>query len=578
MRRGAFVLLLLVLTARPAWAIDCTQVDGTTNVENAVAAASAGGTITCDVGSFVWTNSFNTAAKANLTITGTKTTVQASPAPTTTTMRLTACNGGLAAGHRLLFIVPHTVPGGSTGVDTGTIQSINGSCDVVLTAPLTGIPLTGSDGSVTGLTRIAYGTLVGGTTPVQPNSNGVKLTGFAFAKGTVAVRVVNLLSNFSGFEFYENDVYNPQAAIDSGVLCSELGNGRCSGVILRHNVFRNLISLGGRAAGVNNAMVTTLWGEDAPWGLSTQPVVEDNTIYDTATAGIDCDFSGRLMSRFNRVVRSNHETHGTRNNPPGFGCRAADYYKNIFIKDTSRKDSALYQLRGGSHFVWGNHLDSAYDFDFGFDIDRNTSCGVPVSSKLPIYDGNAGNAYPSQVYPGYGWHCLGTPGLGKTTSPYNTSTDEWPGFELEPVNFGLNIKCASPPCSPSATPATELLVTAGGRLFSDCVEYQLSVSYATFLASNGACGSTSGTKVQMEAVNGGDPPVSTAWVYFYVTDEHDWNDCVVGNDGQWYRGKSDTAWTLVNQPLQYPHPNATNRGCVAAAEDEENPVTTALSS
>jgi hypothetical protein len=119
----AVALGVLVLVPRTT-AIDCTQMPGKTLLETAIASVSANGTITCAAGEYEWSDSLNTAGKAGITLAGTKTTVDATPAPTPTTFRLASCAGGLAAGHVLSVRVPHAIPGGSYGVDRALIESL----------------------------------------------------------------------------------------------------------------------------------------------------------------------------------------------------------------------------------------------------------------------------------------------------------------------------------------------------------------------------------------------------------------------------------------------------------------------
>lgn len=590
MRRAIFLLACL-LWASPVWAAthalaDCTQTAAPNNfIERAIQnldgyTVVAGDTILCPPGDFAWNDAFNTSSKANLIFSGTKTTVQSSPSPTTTTMRLTACTG-LTAGHRLSFRVPHTVTGGSSGVDVGTIQSINGTCDVVLTAALTGIPLTNSYSNVTGLTRITY-TL---TTVVSPNSSGIKLTGFAFNKPVNGpVYVLNLNNNFTDAEVYDNDFFISDSYFRSeAIICNAIGHQRCAGMLVHHNTSRKVNLIQARGPNTNDALTATVWGEEAPWGADASyavPIMEDNTVYGGATEtafGADCDFSGTMIVRFNRFVDTWVETHGTRGTPPGFGCRMTDAYHNLSIRSTAAL-AYPYFTRGGSVMIWGNHIGTTFDDDFQINLDRVSVCGVPVGGVLPVYDENTGgNIYPTTTYPGHGWHCLGQPGLGALIG-YDVSTDAWAdidSYTLEPFNYGMNRVCASPPCSLATDSVATDLNNNFTRGVTSCVEYQLEVSYATFLSTSGVCGSTYGTADEMSKVG---VPVSTAYVYFYVTNERDWNNCVVGNDGQWYRGKSGSAFAIINKPKTYPAPAQTNPDgsfggtCTPAAPDTTDPV------
>jgi hypothetical protein len=557
-------------------AIDCTQMPGKTWLEAAVAGVSPNGTITCAAGEFEWSDSLNTAGKDGIRFAGTKTTIEATPVPTRTTFRLTSCAGGLAAGHTLLVRVPHTIPGGSYGVDRSPIDSIDpDTCEVVVSVPLSGVPLTGEAGSVTGLTRIRYATTTPGSTSVIfPNSNRITLTGFAFKKITPVANAVvfSPLPQQTGHEVYENDFDNATPYAVDAMLCNASNTaGRCD-VLVHHNTSYHAILMQVRSAGSNHALTATLWGEESPWGKADQAYVEDNTMYGPPKgyAGADCDYSGRQTLRFNRFIRAWSETHGTRGVPPGFGCRANDVHHNVFLKGTSGITSPFF-IRGGGVFTWANHIDAAFQYDVEMNFDRNSQCGVPTGTPpvVPPYDENRGTPYPSDpaVYgPGHGWHCSGQIGLGAIQG-YDVTTDAWSAitsYTLEPANLGLNRTCADPPCVMATDPPSRDLLWNFQRGLAPCVEFQQEVPYAEFLASHGACGSTVGTKAELLAVNGGKPPISPAYVYFYVTDEYEWNECRPGPDGQWYRGKFETPWAVINAPLAYPNPRSAVRLCAGA--------------
>jgi hypothetical protein len=568
-------------------AIDCTQMPGKTLLEAAIAGVSPNGTITCAAGEYEWSDSFNTAGKDGITLAGTKTTVDATPVPTPTTFRIASCAGGLAAGHVLSVRVPHPIPGGSYGVDRGLIESIDPeTCDLVLATPLSGVPLTGEAGSVTGLTRIRYATATPGSSSVIfPNSGNMTLTGFAFQKVTpVSGAVVfSPLPEQTGHEVYENDFDNAtEYAVDAMICNMSNTAGRCD-VLVHHNTSVNAILMQVRSANSNHALTATLWGEESPWGKPDQAYVEDNTIYGPPQgyAGADCDYSGRQTLRFNRFIGAWSETHGTRGIPPGFGCRANDVHHNLFLKGTSTITSPFF-IRGGGVFTWANSIDAAFQYDYEFNFDRNSQCGVPTGTPpiVPPYDENRGRPYPSDAAlygPGHGWHCLGQIGLGAIQG-YDVTTDAWAAitsYTLEPANLALNRTCDNPPCLSSDTLSRDLLWNFQ-RGLAPCIEFQQEVPYAEFLASHGSCGSTSGTKAQLLAVNGGKVPVSAAYVYFYVTDEYEWNECRPGPDGQWYRGNAETPWAVINAPLAYPHSRATGRLCAGVTTPPPDPCACAL--
>ena len=294
------------------------------------------------------------------------------------------------------------------------------------------------------------------------------------------------------------------------------------------------------------------WEAARPFGVFEHVVyVEDNT-WTFAVHGnvIEVDYGGMAVFRFNTVNWNSGasgvavETHGTGASTDR-GGRWLEVYGNTFQGNNA--DPRAIWLRGGSGIIFSNTANATYDtryIDFDISTDRQGGVGMPDGTKAQ--DGNYFTSGTS--YPGAGWPALENVGFGTFAGAFDGTN--FPGMAKAPIPIFLNRKSNG-----SQAPIT--LVNSSGQWIADCHEYQNEVALASF---DGTCGTTVGTKAEMDAettctatsaassgVNG------TSSVFFWVTDEGEWNSESAGNDGRLYRCNPTNTWELFYTPLAYPH-------------------------
>jgi hypothetical protein len=381
-------------------------------------------------------------------------------------------------------------------------------------------------GAGAGRSVITFGLGIGRTALSLGTSNS-SVSGFTFTSGEVSEAFISARGSGGTGRIYLNEFINTAPANRRCIYFSGGTGVPHPTYLVDQNTFTNCrVSI---VADLGSEFGEREWIADRPWGKFAHVVyVEGNTFTYTASLGnfAEVDYGGMMVVRYNTVSNARAELHGT----GGFGDRSGrwmEVYGNNF-SGALLNDGIWW--RAGSGLGFSNTFSSDYDTPLLFDVstDRaSTSRGMPDGTKS--IDGNRG---AGSTYPAAGWPALDQPGYGKYFSAFDGTNH--PGMTSEPIPLFLNRQSGS--IAPIAT------TNGGGKWIANCREVQQEA--ASF---NGTCGTGVGP-VSLR------PVTCQSGVYYWATDEGDWNREQAGPDGRLYKCTSTNTWTLFYTPFDYPHP------------------------
>jgi hypothetical protein len=370
-------------------------------------------------------------------------------------------------------------------------------------------------------------------TAVALNVTASRLTGFGFIlpSGSASNDVGRITARGQGWRIDHNTFTNNVG-----------GNRRCvynsggTGIphpvgLIDHNTFtRCRVDLNGD---LSEAAGNNIWFQPTGLGTNNAVFIEDNTFaYDASHMGnmADSEFGGRYVVRFNTIIGSPTEAHGFGG---GRATRSWEIYNNIMINCSGCSSHFNTFLRGGTGMVFNNSMQTGYG-DIAFDLDRDTSGGAGFCDGSKNYDGNIRA----------GWPCRDQVGRGSDAflSPTYFGAPSYPSQASEPVGIWRNRNCSTPPCAITDQQSPLNILNNDSAYIADCADLQN--ERAIF---NGTCG----TGVGLAASR---PSTCTVGVYYWATNEGEWNSLNGAVDGRLYKCVSTNTWTLYYTPYTYPHP------------------------
>ena len=429
--------------------------------------------------------------------------------------------------------------GSATSGDTVSVPA--GNCTWQTSVTLTkAVVIQGAGAGVTNIT------LASGVKLDLSTFASTSVTGIAFTSSTKTTSEEWILARGQDFRIHHNTFTNTQAGTNNACILSKGGTGIPHPVgLVDHNTFVNCrVYIQGD---ISNAFGNAEWAEDTDWGASRQVYIEDNTFTFNLTQGncTDSQYGGRYVARFNTVTGCPFEIHGAIN---GRASRATEVYDNTWISTGNNAAFATF-WRGGATIAFGNSFASGYEAagdhqSIRIDTTRSGTNHSGTGIFSPQCDGtNAvdGNSIASGN-PGAGYLCRDQPGSGKDTSLFVNGSSPYPAQASEPWPIFLNRTCATPPCSTSDAQSVVSLVNGSSPYIVDGRDYQNERS---------GFDGTIGTGVGLKASR---PSTCTTGVYYWATDEGEWNSLHSGADGNLYKCTATDTWTLFYTPYDYPHP------------------------
>jgi hypothetical protein len=399
---------------------------------------------------------------------------------------------------------------------------------------------------------------------------GESVITFGTGIGSVAFALGVTDSSVSGFTFQSNQVTDQfiSARGDGGTgrihhnefINTAASNRRCvyfaggTGIphpvyLVDHNTFSNCrVSV---VADVGPEFGEREWVADRPWGTNPPAhviYVESNTFTYSAALGnmAEIDYGGMVVVRFNTIVNTRAELHGTGAAADRAG-RWMEVYENDF-SGTLIEDGIWYRGGGGVSFSNTFSADRSSPILFDVSTDRSASVGMPDGTKTQ--DGNLGSG---TTYPAAGWPALDQPGYGKYLAAFDGTN--YPGMTPEPIAVFLNRR--------SGTQVPITFANSGEKWIANCFEVQ--DENTDFASESGACGTGVGLRASR-------PASCTAGTYWWATDQggnwklsnFDGSDNVDANDGTLDKCTATNTWTnAFYTPYTFPHP--------LAVEEEEPP-------
>lgn len=359
-------------------------------------------------------------------------------------------------------------------------------------------------------------------------------------------------SNLTGFTFIGNN-----RPASGGIWFSVRGDG---GWRIHHNAFTNTQNInnicfyinGGTGipspiglidnntftncrpyieADVSSDFGAYVWSQPSGLGGSNFTFIEDNTFNYSLTQGncIDAQYGGRYVARFNTVTGCPFEAHSATN---GHATRAWEIYNNTWAGTGSNSSFATF-LRGGSGIAFSNTFASGYSQTLRFDEGRVLA---GLGGIWTICDGTAaidGNTITTGN-PGAGYPCRDQLGRGMDASLFVSGSTPYPSQASEPIPVFLNRK--------SGIQAVVSVVNGTTDYIQDGRDYQNETS---------SFDGTIGIGIGLSA---NKPATCTIGVYYWATDEGEWNSSQVGVDGRLYKCTNTNTWSLYYTPYTYPHP------------------------
>jgi hypothetical protein len=390
---------------------------------------------------------------------------------------------------------------------------------------------------------------MGANTPLGLGTTNSSVSHFKFQSTTVTDEYIEASGTSGVGRIHHNIFQNNIAAINNNRRCVYLPGSEAGGLpvyLIDHNTFyRCRVSIYANGGGKAEGHWT--WESAHDMGQFNHPVVEDNSFdYTGYTQGncLEIDRGASATFRFNAVAECPVEAHTLSNlNPGSASGRILEVYGNTW--SACFGNMGIF-LRGGGGAFFSNTFPAG-DCSFPIIVDnsaRSATAGQCDGSNA--LDGNLGSG---STYPAAGWPCFNQTGFGIYDGTFDEATH--PGMSKQPVPMFLNRK--------NGVRVTWAASSSSDEHISNCNELQIEDDDITTW--DGVCGTGVGTRAQMDAITSctetveeapGDP--GTAAVFFWVTDEGEWNSTNGATaDGRLYRCNSTgDGWDLFYTPLAYP--------------------------
>jgi hypothetical protein len=371
------------------------------------------------------------------------------------------------------------------------------------------------------LTRITANT----SPLVDFNNSATRFTGF----GITTSGDSNLLhiANGRGWRIDHNTFTNTSGSNQVCVYVRGENDDPHPVGVIDHNTFNNCRIYVNGDAGLTRG---TFWSQPTGWGTNNGVFVEDNVFQYTLNQGncVDSQYSAIYIIRFNVAVGCPIEAHSPQN---GFGARSWEIYQNHSSPGNNEVMATF--LRGGTGIIWGNTFDPGWSQTIRLDNVRSFSDpgGWGKCDGTKAFDGNLGSGHS---YPAAGWPCRGQIGRGIDSFLFSPNSSKYPTQASEPTPIFLN--------RDGGEQATVRIVNGSDIHIADCRDVQ--VERVSF---NGTCGTGVGLAANR-------PTSCTTGVYYWATNEGEWNSAKPGADGRLYKCTATNTWTLYYTPYSYPHP------------------------
>jgi hypothetical protein len=387
-------------------------------------------------------------------------------------------------------------------------------------------------------------TIAGGSPQILNTSSpwqGSRITGFTFDLNNSYI----ILTGAVGYRIDHNILIQPAWAaciLALGSLVAGVSASPTEGLI-DHNTMTNcrFVSYGESTDTGGHQR----WVEQLALGTSHNNYLEDNTMVNTDSAihnAADGNHGGRYAARFNTMTNHYFEAHSIQE----VGRRAhrlVEIYYNTLNLSGISGFARTGLFRGGVGMVFHNTHNGAlwgasphYDMDNvrSCDDTRNFSPWGHCGLSDPIDSNSDGSGYMCRDQPGASTDAFFWRGNGTSGFPI-------PSQQRTPWVFFKNIV---------SDPDVEIGVslntcTNAARLAEQIVKNRQYYLYQTTF--NGTSGVGEGTLASR-------PESCTPGVFYWATDQGEWNSIHAGADGQLYRCTATATWSLYYTPYFYPHP------------------------
>jgi len=299
----------------------------------------------------------------------------------------------------------------------------------------------------------------------------------------------------------------------------------------------------------------------APSGLGTSDFLffEDNKITNMGSGATvnDCYHAGKWVIRFNDIQGASiGQTHPTGGSGRARGCRAFEAYMNrptVGANGTAQFNAFF--ISSGTGMIWGHNAPVGYSnwitlHSMRFDTRTYTQQPTPTGwGKYPsVYDANGA--------------AMDQPGRGQG----DLLANPFPGVRNMATNCDASQPCIQP--RQKFEPVYEwknVWSTAGGGARMAVYEPDVLVADRDYVVENLNFNGTSGVGSGTLAAR---PATCTTGVFYWATDQGNWNSSGIGGQGVGYKCVSTNTWQVYYTPYTYPHPLVA--GAVAAAIGDSN--------
>lgn len=355
----------------------------------------------------------------------------------------------------------------------------------------------------------------------ESSANGVRISGFSFSNCDQCVHIwgTGWRIDHCGFTRTSHGLgVSATGQVDNIVPSGVIDN--CS-----FN-YTSVVAVGTAAMLGEGNYQHNIWAQDPGFGTNSGVYVEDSS-FANGINSMDCNYSGRIIHRFNTYNNTYLEAHSVQGG--NRACQRWEIYNNTINNPTW----VSMFIRGGSGFIFNNTVNDAGKG--GIALNNVRTCESRDSAGQCNGSSNWDQNTPGQ----HGWGCRDQ--IGRS---YDTV--EWaPGRPyaqpLTPVYIWNNT------VTPGGSQNDPHIHDAYGcsevayHIMNDRDYYKYNASF------NGTSGVGVGTLASR-------PANCTAGVAYWATDQGSWNKSGKAGQGVLYKCTSTNTWALYYTPYTYPHP------------------------